>query len=824
MRIRLTIFLLLLTCAGIAQTQRFSGRVVDEKTGEPLPFAKVYVAPERGTMTNYEGSFVVEATPNETLKISFIGYASQEILASKLPKVVRLQPISQQMREVTVTPIQPLLVRASRKLFAEYKAHRKERSTYFLRIRQDFFRDSTTWTGHKAHMTEAFIDGYSAANLRLPVAVTGYRSGYAPKGLWGSGYQWLQMGVMVQGEEIRLADKGLITPLHPRASKKFYEKYYYITYSTLKDENGRRLRRINFRCWDDVKTPIVVGILLLDYYTLEPISFDGAIDNISYHLNVGEFKTLEPVKPRFHIDYRHDRGFTEVANLFVRNRMTKMDERYTMVNVGKTDLPEGVAFNGNFWAAIDSAGFNGDFWERHETIMRTADEDALFSIKKNGQEDVFENASNELDPNLKHHLRAIEKKKDEQRRRDSIALSRIRGLLIADSVTRKPIMLADIEVKGKHRTVSNLHGFFLCDIWTNDTLIVSANGYEQRIIPAMELRRIVYLKRLDQVPFQPKIQIDELLAALGNKLLSERTTNGDRRTTFFLRRNRVINRDTTMTEAIIEANAELQVAEAEVLRGQQFVNLNNDTLYNELISLPPQQRQAKLMEILTTSEAYRTDQTLMMQEMLQETAARTYDKMARHSGDFKKPFVPLLGTGRTRHYRRHYDLELETTYDTQGHHLARIFFNKKPNWGYPVIVGEMLVDIDSLQLLSFDGRLDGKFSVNSRTRRDFIGLRIKPNINIHYDYRHDHGFTEVWHAGFYTSMYLSYSKYSSEEYIIMNCSDMPFGEEDEIGNTVVRTYEEEQFTRHPKLPFDELLPPLITFDIFSEKADWRWIM
>ena len=39
------------------QTAKFKAVVVDDATGEPLPYASVYVSPEKGTMTNDEGEF-----------------------------------------------------------------------------------------------------------------------------------------------------------------------------------------------------------------------------------------------------------------------------------------------------------------------------------------------------------------------------------------------------------------------------------------------------------------------------------------------------------------------------------------------------------------------------------------------------------------------------------------------------------------------------------------------------------------------------------------------------------------------------------------------
>ncbi len=806
--------------------QTYTARVVDAASNEPLPFAKVYVGEGRGAVTNYQGVFSIKVAPDETLKISYIGYSSVYIMAADLPQTVQLKATEHQLHEVAVTPIQPLLVRASKKLYSEYKKHRKVPSTFFLRIRDDFFLDSATWAGHKAQMTEAFIQGQSAVNLRQPVALTGYRSGWVPKHLYGSGYQWIQLGVMMHGEEVKLINRNnIITPLHRRASKKFYEKYYHITYTSVKDENGRNLWRINFRRWDDVKEPIITGTLLLDGKTLEPISFDGVISNIRYLLNVEPYHAFESVQPRFHIDYRHDRGFTEIANLFVRNRMSKLDERYTLVNVGAVNLAGGVLVDKeNFWEALDSAGFDPDFWQENETVMRTADEEALFSLKRQKKADLYDTSI--LNAETEKHLAAQQREKREQHRRDSIALSRIRGILICDSATRKPIPFAKVTVmRNLRHTISNLQGFFYMKMGMTDTLCFQAYGYEERMLPVTNLRRIVYLRAMKKDKIPSHITISTLLARLSEKLMAEQQNHEHEHAPFFFRRLRKMEQDTIMTEAILNASSALRITQPTVVHGHHFVALHNDTISDEFImQYAPAKTDSMLMDILSPDHA-NSEVAEKQREHIRETAMKSYEKMTRKSGDFRKPFVPLLGTGRERHYKRHYDLRLEPLHDRQGRHYARIIFDRKSNWRYPVITGEMLVDLDSLQLLSFDGVLDGKYAVFSRTRKDYDLIRIRPYISIHYDFSHERGFTEVMHAAFHTSAgLLGGSTFTEEWYVLMNCHDMSVPAESELGNTVVRMLDEESVTRHPSLPLTKLLPELITFDIFSEKADWRLLM
>jgi iron complex outermembrane receptor protein len=75
-----TLILLLGINASFAQQRTISGTVTDGTTGETLPGASVKVkGTSRGATTDLDGNFKVEATANDVLVVSFIGYATQEI-------------------------------------------------------------------------------------------------------------------------------------------------------------------------------------------------------------------------------------------------------------------------------------------------------------------------------------------------------------------------------------------------------------------------------------------------------------------------------------------------------------------------------------------------------------------------------------------------------------------------------------------------------------------------------------------------------------------------------------------------------------------------
>jgi len=71
--------LTLLTISAIAQ-QTITGKVTDSK-GSSLPGVSVKVkGTNRGTQTNSAGDFSIQASSNEELEITIIGYKSQSLL------------------------------------------------------------------------------------------------------------------------------------------------------------------------------------------------------------------------------------------------------------------------------------------------------------------------------------------------------------------------------------------------------------------------------------------------------------------------------------------------------------------------------------------------------------------------------------------------------------------------------------------------------------------------------------------------------------------------------------------------------------------------
>ncbi|HEV8081682.1 MAG TPA: SusC/RagA family TonB-linked outer membrane protein [Chitinophagaceae bacterium] len=105
----LTLFtmLMLYSIIALAQNGEITGKIVDSKDGTPLPKVSIKIkGTNKGTSTNADGTFSVEAGKAVTLEISGVGYQSTTILASPGQAInVELNQEVKSLNEVVVTAL-----------------------------------------------------------------------------------------------------------------------------------------------------------------------------------------------------------------------------------------------------------------------------------------------------------------------------------------------------------------------------------------------------------------------------------------------------------------------------------------------------------------------------------------------------------------------------------------------------------------------------------------------------------------------------------------------------------------------------------------------
>jgi TonB-linked SusC/RagA family outer membrane protein len=97
----------LLCSFGLASAQnsdgKVSGTILSETNGEPLIGVSIMVkGTTRGTVTDFNGAYTVQAKAGETLKVSYIGFLAQEVKVSGSNLAIRLKEDQRSLDEVVV--------------------------------------------------------------------------------------------------------------------------------------------------------------------------------------------------------------------------------------------------------------------------------------------------------------------------------------------------------------------------------------------------------------------------------------------------------------------------------------------------------------------------------------------------------------------------------------------------------------------------------------------------------------------------------------------------------------------------------------------------
>ena len=113
------LLLILLFCLPIAAQQTYRARVVDAETGEALPMARVFVSAENYTVANEDGGFSIQTIPSGILRISYVGYETQEWKATNLPSQIKMRPLTGELGEVRAIPVESIMLKLIKKLNTE---------------------------------------------------------------------------------------------------------------------------------------------------------------------------------------------------------------------------------------------------------------------------------------------------------------------------------------------------------------------------------------------------------------------------------------------------------------------------------------------------------------------------------------------------------------------------------------------------------------------------------------------------------------------------------------------------------------------------------
>ena len=356
-------------------------QVVDAKTGEPVPYASVYVSPSCGTISNYDGEFCLQCLPSDVLRISSIGYKKVSYRASELPATILLKPTHTTLRELTVVGNDNVLYRLVYKMQKEAKKYKKAEGHYFLRL-------MTRYPGTD-ELAEAFLSAKSCVQLRDIVFHSGNRGILKEqtehvlnkpdlKGLGST-----NMHIFLRLAPILMYYGMWDTAIVPADIVLRREgKLYDVSCSVFYEDDGTEIRKIHVMGKPASSSYVILeGTLYVDYKKCQLLRFDGQMRGLYLRMydNARRRTTIAPVEYTMHVDYRHDHGFTEIANMSGTLVKDSVKLRYLMFNLGDKEMTfkERVRVGSNMVRAIDAAGYDSTLWSTADIVKRTKAEERV---------------------------------------------------------------------------------------------------------------------------------------------------------------------------------------------------------------------------------------------------------------------------------------------------------------------------------------------------------------------------------------------------------------------------------------------------------------
>lgn len=361
-----------------------SAVILDASTGEPIQYASVYISPSCGTISNDDGEFCLQCLPSETIRITCIGYQRVTYQASELPAIVRMQPTSYTLKEITVTRGDDIIYKLVHKMQREAKKNRKAEAQYF-------FRMATQYPGTD-ELAEAFMTAKSCVQIRDITFHSGSRGQLRDNMLEGpslTGLGRTNLHIFLRLSPVLVNfDVWDFTFVPADIVFLRMKNLYDISCVQFTEEDGTEISKIHFTANPSIiSRPILDGTLYIDHKHSRLLCFDGQMHGLEIVLydQAREQNYFTSIDYSMHVDYRHDHGFTEIANMSGIITKDSMKIRQLLYNLGdkKLKFSKSVRVGENMMRAIDQVGFDSTLWVVNNIVKRTQDEERVAFKDKN---------------------------------------------------------------------------------------------------------------------------------------------------------------------------------------------------------------------------------------------------------------------------------------------------------------------------------------------------------------------------------------------------------------------------------------------------------
>lgn len=331
-----------------------SGQVIEAETGEPLPFAHVFIS-DVGTVSNKEGFFnmaVDESLLNYDLKVSFIGYNSARVSLAGTEDYsslrVELQPVNYELEGVYVRSGISIMSNVLNRIDFNYEYSHQSALCYF--------REKLSSQLNTQYIAEGVLDiylpnNYSTNDIQISDVKSRRKSFTSEEEadftlIKGHASDMIQS--IVWRKNSFLNDK--------------YRKHYEFTYDGVTQYNGKEVLIVKF--WPVTRKGKFHGTMFVDITSY-------AIIKVDYIPDTSKNRFWDSVRWTEEFDYRDGRWF--LSRVSYEGEWFENDEKYSfesmlVVNVVSTvdNVPAmGLLMSKNdvYYEEVKDEMFTEEFWK-----------------------------------------------------------------------------------------------------------------------------------------------------------------------------------------------------------------------------------------------------------------------------------------------------------------------------------------------------------------------------------------------------------------------------------------------------------------------------
>lgn len=374
----------------ILQTEQheISGQVVDESTGDPIPFCNIaLISSSIGTATNELGEFVitVDQLPAKLL-FSHLNYTQQSFEITQASNIkISLSPLTTVLEEVVVN--------ATKKddfaLDLAKKAFRKsEKAAQIDRYSHAFYRQKSKNGEDYTEFSEIFYDIRYGTNGIEDWNIIEGRYALQDKAVYNRNYTLFSRIL----KPTQPNTDELILPSHSS-----FEAFYDLKVQDIIQSEGSKIAVLFFKPLKKVKTPAFEGEVYIDMTTHDILKINWVLsrDDVDFVTLASKNSSWKDYSISYEIVYKRDSSQTPLLDYI------KVDQSFDYYKddtfQSRSTTTSNLTFYEHYtptsrkrlggrlrafisdWRKLDEIGYNEQFWANNPIIKRTPIDDEVIN-------------------------------------------------------------------------------------------------------------------------------------------------------------------------------------------------------------------------------------------------------------------------------------------------------------------------------------------------------------------------------------------------------------------------------------------------------------